>query len=64
MNRSFQNVLCSSVPSAANRCCRSEGRTDYDHAADFSRYKTYKWVKVEKSAQVSQLADQRITGAI
>jgi hypothetical protein len=22
-------------------------KTDYDHAADFSRYKTYSWLKVE-----------------
>jgi hypothetical protein len=39
-------------------------RTDYDHAANFEKYKTYKWVQVQDAPQVSQLAEQRITGAI
>jgi len=64
MNRSFLTfcaAACLLLPTAA---VAQKVRTDYDHAADFSKYKTYKWVKVEKAAQVSQLADQRITSAI
>ena len=39
-------------------------RVDYDHAADFTKYKTYKWVEVKDSQKVSQLAAQRITNAM
>jgi hypothetical protein len=54
-------AACLFLPSLA---IAQKVRTDYDRAANFEKYKTYKWVKVEKSAQVSQLADQRITNAI
>lgn len=38
---------------------------DYDHNADFSRYKTYSWVKVgNNEQQVNQLVEQRIMAAI
>jgi hypothetical protein len=37
---------------------------DYDHGADFTKYKTYTWVKGPPNPQVSQLADQRIVSAI
>lgn len=57
----FCAAACLLLPTLA---AAQKVRTDYDHGADFSKYKTYKWVKVEKSAQVSQLADQRITSAI
>ena len=39
-------------------------RTDYDHAANFEKYKTYKWVTVNNTEQVNQLVDQRIRSAI
>jgi hypothetical protein len=54
-------AACLFLPSLA---IAQKVRTDYDHAANFEKYKTYKWVKVETSAQVNQLAAQRITNAI
>src|SRR6185437_6189067 len=38
-------------------------RTDYAHGTDFSKYKTYKWVKISDNPDLNQLMDQRITGA-
>jgi len=38
-------------------------RTDYAHGADFSKYKTYKWVKISDNPDLNQLMDQRIKGA-
>lgn len=39
-------------------------RFDYDHGADFSRYKTYRMVKIAENSQVNQLTDQRILSAL
>lgn len=38
--------------------------TDYAHGTDFSKYKTYNWVKLEDSSDTNQLVDQRITTAL
>jgi hypothetical protein len=54
-------VACLLLPTYA---AAQKVRTDYDHAANFEKYKTYKWVKVENGGQVSQLMDQRIRAAI
>jgi hypothetical protein len=39
-------------------------RVDYEHGNDFTKYKTYKWVKIKESPDVNQIVDQRIIGAI
>jgi hypothetical protein len=36
-------------------------KTDYDHSADFSRYKTYSWVQVKTS---NSLWDERVKSAV
>jgi hypothetical protein len=38
-------------------------RTDYAHGTDFSKYKTYKWVKISDNPDLNQLMDQRIKSA-
>ena len=35
-------------------------RTDYAHGTDFSKFKTYKWVKISENPDLNQLMDQRI----
>ena len=35
-------------------------RTDYAHGTDFSKFKTYKWVKISDNPDLNQLMDQRI----
>lgn len=39
-------------------------RTDYDHSADFSKYKTYQLVKIAVNPEISQLTEERITNAL
>ena len=36
---------------------------NFDQKADFSKYKTYKWVQVKGGEQVNELMAQQITGA-
>lgn len=38
-------------------------RTDYAHGTDFSKYKTYQWVKISDNPDLNQLMDQRIKSA-
>jgi hypothetical protein len=38
--------------------------TDYAHGTNFSKYKTYKWVKIGENSDVNQLVDQRIVSAL
>jgi len=39
-------------------------RSNFDHNADFSKYKTYKWVAIKDAGPVDQLTDQQLKGAI
>ena len=39
-------------------------RYKFDRSADFSKYRTYKWVKVKDAAQLGQLADQQLKSAV
>ncbi len=39
-------------------------RYNYDHSADFAKFKTYKWVDIKGSAKLNQLADQQLRSAI
>jgi hypothetical protein len=39
-------------------------RTDYAHGTDFTKYKTYKWIKISENPDVNQITDQRIVSAI
>jgi hypothetical protein len=39
-------------------------RVDYEHGNDFTKYKTYKWVKIKENPNVNQIVDQRIIAAI
>lgn len=39
-------------------------RFDFDRGADFTKFHTYRLVKLEENKEVNQLVDQRILGAI
>jgi hypothetical protein len=39
-------------------------RYNFDKSADFSKYKTYKWVQIKDVAQPDQLTDQQLRAAI
>ena len=36
----------------------------YEHNANFSKYKTYKWLPIENTAQLDPLTDQQLKAAI
>jgi hypothetical protein len=36
----------------------------HDRSADFSKFRTFKWVKIDGAAQVNQLMDQNIRNAV
>jgi Domain of unknown function (DUF4136) len=56
-------ILLTAVLGLAPAAFAVNVQVDYDHAADFSRYKTYNWINVGDS-NVDQLFDQRITAAL
>jgi hypothetical protein len=39
-------------------------RYDYDKDADFSKFKTYKWVEIKNSDHVDQLLEKQLTAAL
>ena len=39
-------------------------RYNYDHSADFPKYKTYRWVEVDGAVQLDQLTEKQLTNAI
>lgn len=39
-------------------------RYNYDKNADFSKFRTYKWVQIKDSQQVDQLTDQQLKSAV
>lgn len=39
-------------------------RYNFDRSADFSKYKTYKWIQIKDSGQLDQLRDQQLKAAI
>jgi Domain of unknown function (DUF4136) len=39
-------------------------RYNYDRSADFSKFKTYKWVEVKEGGKLPQLAEQQLKSAI
>lgn len=39
-------------------------RTDWDHGADFTKFKTYRLVKIADNPDLNQLSDQRIMAAL
>lgn len=39
-------------------------RYNYDRSADFSNFKTYKWVQIKGAAELGRLADQQLKAAV
>jgi len=64
MGRFVPILLAATVLLLPSGAVAQKVRTDYDHSANFEKYKTYKLVKIKDNPDVSQLADQRIVSAI
>src|SRR5579862_9317012 len=37
---------------------------NYDRSADFSKYRTYKWIQIKDAGRVDQLREQQVVAAI
>jgi Domain of unknown function (DUF4136) len=63
MRRLFPVILIAAALLPAHAVAQKV-RVDYEHQNDFTKYKTYKWVKMKESPDVNQIVDQRITAAL
>jgi hypothetical protein len=52
-------LVCAVWPVAAQRA-----RVDFDHAGDFSHYRTYRWVGPPDMDSFNQLMQERVTGMV
>jgi len=49
---------------ATAACLAQDVRYNFDKGADFSKYKTYKWVQIQGTPPLNQLVDQQLKEAI
>ena len=49
---------------AVSAASAQDVRYNYDQSADFSKFKTYKWVSIKNAAQVDELTAKQITQTI
>jgi len=49
---------------AASNSLAQDVRYNFDKSADFSKFKTYKWVTIKDATQVSDLVDKQIKSAV
>lgn len=63
MKRLF-TVLCVMVLLGAGAALAQDVRYNFSKDADFSKYKTYKWVPIKDATKVSDLVDKQIKDAI
>ena len=61
-----RNILLSFVMIvlAATIASSQDTRYNFDRNADFSKFKTYKWVTLKNAAQLDNLLDQQIKAAV
>jgi len=49
---------------AANSALSQDIRYNFDNTADFSKFRTYKWVTLKPEASIDQLTDEQIKAAL
>jgi len=59
MTLAFLGLLCFSLGLTAQ-----DVTYNFDQSADFSKFKTYKWVEIREGAQPDQIMDQQIKSAL
>src|SRR5215510_1845032 len=60
----FTVLTLVSLALAASVCLAQDVRYNFDKSADFSKFKTYKWVPIKDAAKVSDLVDKQIKDAL
>jgi Domain of unknown function (DUF4136) len=63
MRRSFL-VLCMWLAVGVGRVAAQEVSSDFDKNADFSKYKTYKWVDIPSPEKLDALTSSQLTGTL
>lgn len=48
----------------ANSALSQDVSYDFDHTADFSKFKTYRWVTLKSEAQIETLTDEQVKAAL
>lgn len=49
---------------ALTRTVAQGGNTDFAHGANFSQYKTYKWVHIKSAAELDELTAEQLVGTL
>jgi hypothetical protein len=49
---------------ALTRTAAQGGNTDFAHGANFSQYKTYKWVHIKSAAELDELTAEQLVGTL
>ena len=57
-------VLCVLLAVGAGRAAAQEVGLDFDKNADFSKYKTYKWVTIPSSEKLDEMTADQLTGTL
>jgi Domain of unknown function (DUF4136) len=57
-------VLCVLLAAGAGRVAAQEVGMDFDKNADFSKYKTYKWVSIPSSQKLDEMTADQLTGTL
>ena len=57
-------LLCIAVVLLAGSAGRQDVRYNFDSAADFSKFKTYKWITLNSEAPIDKLTDEQIKVAL
>jgi hypothetical protein len=57
-------VLCVLLALGAGRAVAQEVGSDFDKNADFSKYKTYKWVEIPSSEKLDEMTASQLTGTL
>jgi len=63
MNRLFNHVVLLTL-AAATAAVAQDVTYNYDQSADFSKFKTYRWVELQDADRPNQLLDQQIRKSI
>ena len=58
------SIFSISVLLVASTAVSQDVRYNFDKSADFSKFKTYKWVSIKDAAQLDELTDKQIKAAL
>ena len=57
-------LLMALVPLLVGNALSQDVRYNFDQSADFSKFKTYKWIAIKSDAPIDKLTDEQITASL